>query len=107
MLSFVNQQILKKKDIRSLITRRKIEEKNNNKNQILHYDIETYRDKDDIHTPFIVGYTYNDEYKVLTGENCMIKFIQILLELNRTLKLTKSINSVYIIFISVSFNIIM
>ena len=83
-LSYVNNKIKKTGD-RSLITNVKKEE-NNTSNQLIHYDIETYRKMNSegvkICTCYIVGYNEGDEFKYFSGENSISLFVDRILELS-------------------------
>lgn len=52
--------------------------------QVLHYDIETHtKNKQNRHTPYIVGYCYYDtagalQYNTITGDTCMEEFYEFL-----------------------------
>lgn len=79
-VNFYNTKILKNKK-RFLICSNQTE-KYNNKDEILHYDLETYQKSKDgalVHTPYIVGYTTGQEFKSIEGKECMSKFVDVLL----------------------------
>lgn len=56
-----------------------------NNHEVLHYDIEThYKNKNRVHTPYIVGYAYYDinneiQYGTFEGDNCMLDFVSFIL----------------------------
>ena len=91
--SFIN------KNGRSLIGNLKKESKNN-ENEIMHYDLETYRkmiinedyvntenkenkenkETTEIHTPYIIGYNIGNEFSYKAGDNCIELFVDLLIE---------------------------
>lgn len=87
-ISYVNSKIFKKdKDNRRYLLCNSKTEPNNGNNMVLHYDIETYRytsegvDLHETHRPYIVGWVFKDRYKILTGDDCIEKFVDMLIAL--------------------------
>jgi hypothetical protein len=80
-VGFVQSKILK--NGRALICKSK-KESHNNQNDVIHYDLETFR-KDtsgtEVHTPYIVGFNVGEKFEVFAGEDCMIKFVDMLIRL--------------------------
>ena len=97
-IAFVNRKI-KKTGKRYLIYNKNMET-NNTSEQVLHFDLETYRVKldngDKVHKPYIVGYTdVNDghKFKYIAGKDCMERFAKVLIDIAEKSKETIYINA--------------
>ena len=77
--NYFKTNILKQKN--NFITYRGKSEKYN-KDNIIHYDIETYLDNVNSNIPYIVGFVYNDnKFQYFSGDDCLESFVEYILEI--------------------------
>ena len=79
--SYVN--CVMKQKLRRVLNKKQ-EPQENNKDSIIHFDIESVpleHNGNRIHTPYILGYNEGNEFKYITGWDCMSKFVDYLLGL--------------------------
>ena len=78
-LSYYNNQILKKKNIKYVLYNEIKEDYN--KENIIHYDLETYLDENKSNIPYIVGFTFGkNNFKYIAGDDCMERFVDLILD---------------------------